>query len=75
VRGPAFTEFDFALAKNFPIGEKYKIQFRAEAFNIFNNVNFNNPATKGIAQLTSSFGVISTAQPSRQMQFGARLTF
>jgi hypothetical protein len=75
VRGPGFTQMDFALAKNFPIGEKFRLQFRAEAFNIFNNVNFNNPATKGIAQLTSSFGVITTAQPSRQMQFGARLMF
>jgi hypothetical protein len=75
VRGPSFSELDFALAKNFQISEKYKIQFRAEAFNVFNTVNFNNPATKGIATLSSSFGVITTAQQSRQMQFGARFTF
>ena len=76
LRGPTFSQFDFALAKNFPVGERFRIQFRAEAFNIFNKVNFNNPATSaGLATLSSSFGVITTAQPSRQMQFGFRFVF
>jgi hypothetical protein len=77
VRGPNFSQLDFAMAKNFPIGEKLKIQFRAEAFNILNRVNFNNPGTtsSGTAVLSSTFGVITTAQQSRQMQFGARFIF
>ncbi len=75
LRGPTFSQLDFSMAKNFPVGEKRRIQFRAEAFNILNNVNFNNPASKGLATLSSSFGVISSAQPSRQMQLGARFIF
>jgi hypothetical protein len=75
VRGPNFSQLDFALAKNFIVGDKLKIQIRGEAFNIFNHVNFNDPGSKGIAPLTSTFSVITSAQPSRQMQFGVRFSF
>lgn len=71
VRGPNFSQLDFAMAKNFTIAEKRRIEFRAEAFNVFNHVNFYNPN----ATLSSTFGVISSAQPSRQLQFGARFVF
>jgi hypothetical protein len=75
VRGPNFSQLDFAIAKNFPIGDRMKIQFRGEAFNIFNRVNFNDPGSKGTAPLTSTFSVITSALPSRQMQFGLRFIF
>jgi hypothetical protein len=71
IRGPNFSQLDFALAKNFVIGEKRRIEFRAEAFNVFNRVNFDNPS----ATLSSTFGIITTAEPSRQMQFGLRYIF
>ena len=38
-----FKNFDFSLAKNFHFGERYRLQFRAEFFNIFNHPNFANP--------------------------------
>jgi len=38
-----FKNFDFSLAKNFNFGERYRLQFRAEFFNIFNHPNFANP--------------------------------
>jgi hypothetical protein len=71
VRGPTFSQLDFAMAKNFMLSEKFRLEFRAEAFNVLNHVNFDNPN----ATLSSSFGVITTAEPSRQLQFGARLMF
>ena len=71
LRGPTFSQLDLSLTKNFLFGEKRRLQFRAEAFNIFNHVNLNNPS----ATLSSSFGVITTAEQSRQMQFGARFVF
>jgi hypothetical protein len=40
IRGPGIRNVDFSLNKNFPFGERYSIQFRAEAFNIFNHPNF-----------------------------------
>ncbi len=38
-----FKNFDFAIAKNFRFGEQYRLQFRAEFFNILNHPNFANP--------------------------------
>jgi len=38
-----FKNFDFSVGKNFHFGEQYRLQFRAEFFNIFNHPNFANP--------------------------------
>jgi Carboxypeptidase regulatory-like domain len=38
-----FKNFDFSVAKNFTFGERFRLQFRAEFFNIFNHPNFANP--------------------------------
>ncbi len=38
-----FRNFDFSLGKNFHFGDRYRLQFRAEFFNIFNHPNFANP--------------------------------
>ena len=42
-RGPGFWNTDMALLKNFKITERIQTQFRAEFFNVFNHVNFENP--------------------------------
>ncbi len=39
----AFKNFDFSVAKNFHFAEQFRLQFRAEFFNIFNHPNFANP--------------------------------
>jgi len=38
-----FRNFDFTIAKSFHFGERYRLQFRAEFFNILNHPNFANP--------------------------------
>jgi len=38
-----FKNFDFSIAKNFTFGEQYRLQLRAEFFNILNHPNFANP--------------------------------
>lgn len=38
-----FKNFDFSLAKNIQFGEQYRLQLRAEFFNILNHPNFANP--------------------------------
>jgi len=76
LRGPHFSNLDLAVSKNFPIfGERYKLQFRAEAYNTFNHANFGIPDT-GVT--SGRFGVISGlagVEPSRVMQFALRFDF
>ena len=43
VRAPAYFQFDLSGMKNFPIGERVTVQFRADIFNLFNHPNFANP--------------------------------
>jgi carboxypeptidase family protein len=77
-RGPGFRDFDFALIKDTAFGhrgngELANLQFRAEFFNIFNEVNFGLPSN---IVSGSGFGIISrTAGPSRQIQFSLKLNY
>lgn len=72
LRGPGTTNYDTSLMKNFPIGERRKLQFRAEFFNAFNLVNFNNPNT---TFTSTDFGVILGAKASRSIQFSLKLMY
>jgi hypothetical protein len=75
LRGPAYTNHDFAVFKNFPMGGSRKFQFRASFTNVFNhpqrffddNVNLKLEFANG--QLSNSnFGVLP-----RDNKFGRRI--
>jgi hypothetical protein len=70
--GPRFFNTDFNLSKAFNIKERQSVDIRWEAFNLFNTVNFNNPAT-GIGGTT--FGWITSAREPRIMQMAIRYRF
>jgi hypothetical protein len=72
VIGPGLQEFDLSLQKDIRLKEAAKLQFRAEAYNLFNHPNFNIP--NRIA-FTANFGSISSAQDSRQLQLALKLAF
>jgi hypothetical protein len=78
-RGPAFYNFDFALIKDTPIGqrksgaERMDLQFRSEFFNLFNIVTMGLPTN---TLNGSGFGEISkTAGNSRQIQFSLKIIY
>jgi hypothetical protein len=85
VHGPGFANLDIAVSKNFtmPWNEHHKVQFRWEAFNVFNHVNFAVPGdpntltnSNNILNNPAGFGVITqTANAARQMQFSLRYDF
>lgn len=75
-RGPSRANFDFAIAKSTPLaGERTKLEFRAEFFNVLNSVQFDDPTTAGLNPNSSLFGQITTTADPRIVQFGLRLTF
>jgi hypothetical protein len=66
--------FDIAVSKAFQMPwEGQRVQFRAEAFNAFNNVNFINPTLDTASP--ANFGEFQNAMPSRVMQFALRYEF
>ena len=70
--GPHMYNLDFGLMRNFAIRERYKVQFRAESFNLFNHANFNNPNANVSA---ATFGTINAAGAPRVMQLALKLLF
>ncbi|HEY5401362.1 MAG TPA: carboxypeptidase regulatory-like domain-containing protein [Pyrinomonadaceae bacterium] len=74
--GPGYKVVDLALSRDFNLNERFKLRFRAEATNAFNMVNLGTPGNSVPSGATSTtFGVITSAQSMRKMQFGLRLTF
>ncbi len=72
LNGPALQQWDFSALKMIPIHENLNLQFRAEFFNIFNNVNFVLP-NNDIS--SPNFGQITAAQPGRIIQLALKLMF
>jgi hypothetical protein len=80
-RGPGRTNLDLALAKTTAITERFRAEFRVEAFNIFNHAEFANPDTNvsdsTFGQITTTdFGTGTTAvHTERILQLALRLSF
>ncbi len=70
------TQFDFSTFKRFPIWkEGTYLEFRAEAFNIFNIINYAPPNN---TQNAAGFGTVTsliTGNPPRQLQFTLKFNF
>lgn len=70
--GPKYVNTDLSIFKTFLIDTRISIQFRAEAFNAFNNVNMSAPnSTKS----SPAFGTISSAGAPRILQLALRFSF
>jgi Carboxypeptidase regulatory-like domain/TonB dependent receptor len=74
--GPNFYNVDISAMKNFTIHERVTLQFRADAFNAFNHINFGLPSgnIQSAGNITSGPGPGGTTNP-RQMQFTGRVQF
>jgi hypothetical protein len=73
LRGPGFMDMDIAIMRDFHFAERFRIQFRAESFNLMNHPNFGIP--------NSSIGnpavgtITSTINPERQNQLALKFFF
>jgi hypothetical protein len=77
--GPAFSNTDFAVIKTTQLGEGFKLQFRAEFFDLFNHANFGRPGnvvgTPSFGRITSTRFPTGESGSSRQIQFALKLIY
>jgi len=71
-RGPGYADVDASIFKTFDLPKEYKLQFRAEAFNLFNRVNLYLPNTSLTSLL---FGKSTAAFGGRNMQFALKIQY
>ncbi len=75
--GPGTWNLDLGISRIFKIRERFSLEARGEAFNIFKQANWNNSTTvQPIVSITSStFGQITSFSPPRIIQFATKLSF
>jgi hypothetical protein len=77
--GPAFNNVDFSVMKTTSLGERWRVQFRAEIFDLFNHANFGRPGTTvgtpAFGRITSTRFPTGESGSSRQIQFALKLMY
>jgi len=75
IRGPGFSNLDFAVFKNFAITERFRAQFRAQAYNLTNTPHFANPSDTNLND--GHIGQINSVLTNswRQVELAMRFTF
>jgi hypothetical protein len=89
--GPGTWQIDTGIAKIFPLGERPRLEFRAEFYNVFNHpqlgqpqATFNPTNTNGFGAITNTVNlntaIVSPITPvgsgtPREIQFALRLQF
>jgi hypothetical protein len=62
---------DLAIVKNFRLGETRSLQFRTEAFNLFNRANFALPSNSDNGELIYNYTPAAGGKPARFSQAGS----
>ncbi len=73
--GPGINNSDVALLKDVRLNESKALQFRLEAFNVFNHAQFYGPASVDGNINGFTFGHVVSAAAPRLMQFGLKCSF
>jgi len=78
LRGPGRDNWNMSLLKNFAFTERLRLQFRADAFNMWNHTQFKGDANNGgisLNQGSSNFGAVTAAFDPREFQLALKLMF
>jgi hypothetical protein len=77
LRAPGLATWDMGFFKNIPLHEHWRLQFRAEFFNIFNRVNYKAPDQTNQTNNVSAggFGSIRGANDPRIGQLALKILF
>ncbi|MGB2603061.1 MAG: hypothetical protein WBC78_05675, partial [Candidatus Sulfotelmatobacter sp.] len=78
LRGPGRDDWNLSLIKTFAFTERFKLQFHADSFNVWNHTQFKGDANNGgisLDQGASNFGAITSAFDPRVFQLALKLMF
>ncbi len=78
LRGPRFQDWDMSLQKNIAFKEKYKVQLRADSFNVFNHPSLGLPASNISSKTTVGIITSTSGTPGyeqRTVEFAAKFLF
>jgi hypothetical protein len=73
--GPGMENFDATVSREFSMTDGRALEFRAEAFNVFNHAQFFGPAAVEGNISSGTFGQAVSAMPPRLMQIAMRVRF
>lgn len=78
--GPDLANVDASLVKRLRLGDTVTADLRFEFFNLLNRTNFEMPSAERMETFTETgvredFGRITSALPSREIQFGLKIRF
>jgi hypothetical protein len=73
IEGPGLYLWDLSVRKEFHVGERRRMQFRADAFNMMNHANFRSLQTT--VTTTSNYATVTGSGPARNLQGGIRFDF
>ncbi|MCC6343386.1 MAG: TonB-dependent receptor [Bryobacterales bacterium] len=75
ITGPIFWNLDGTVSKIFPIRERYKLEFRFEAYNLTNSLMWANPVLSVGNSLFGRSTAQATTNRGREMQYTLRFQF
>jgi hypothetical protein len=75
LRGPSLKNMDASLLKRFAITERNQVEFRAEAFNVANSVDFSNPGQLNFTNLKAFSSITGTKNNQRLIQLALKFYF
>ena len=77
IYGPGFQNWNLSAFKNFRIGERVNVQFRADGYNFINHPNWGGSTGGGLDRNpnNATFGRVTAKGGERNMQFGLRFGF
>jgi len=77
IRGPKYVDVDSSIHKSFAVTERMRIEFRAEAYNVFNHASLNAPDLNygDLGLPNGGFGAITSAQDPRKLQLALKFNF
>jgi hypothetical protein len=76
--GPPYHKLDMSVFKQFPIKERFRLEFRAESFNLTNSPSFANPGSLNFTDAKNFARITSTrfsGSDARQLQFALKLYY